>query len=70
MENEIKEILLNLKYVNYTKNFINEKNIRSILIKEDKVEISIELNFPIALLSEEFKVLIKNSLKSQSCSLH
>ncbi len=62
MKNEIKEILLNLKYVNYTKNFINEKNISSILIKEDKVEISIELNFPIVLLSKEFKVLIEESL--------
>ena len=63
MENEIKEILLNLSHPNYGSKFINKKNIRSILIENDKVEISIELNFPIALLSEEFKVLIKNSLK-------
>jgi ATP-binding protein involved in chromosome partitioning len=63
MENEIKEILLNLSHSNYKSKFINKKNIKSILIESDKVEISIELNFPIALLSEEFKVLIKNSLE-------
>jgi ATP-binding protein involved in chromosome partitioning len=63
MENQIKEILLNLKHANYTKNFINKKNIRSILIKEDKVEISIELNFPIVLLCKEFKMLIEESLR-------
>ena len=62
MENEIKQILLNLSHANYESKFIKEKNIKSILIKNDKVEVYIELNFPIALLSSEFKMLIKNSL--------
>jgi len=63
MESKIKEILLNLSHTIYKKEFINDKNIKSILIAKDKVEISIELNFPITLLSNELKVLIENSLK-------
>ena len=54
MENEIKEILLSLTNTNYKKKFINKKNIKSILIKKDKVDISLEFNFPITLLLEEF----------------
>ncbi|MDG2252282.1 MAG: hypothetical protein P8K73_01385, partial [Methylophilaceae bacterium] len=64
MENEIKEILLGLTNTNYKKKFINKKNIKSILIKKDKVDISLEFNFPITLLLEEFDSLIKEALKT------
>ena len=64
MENEIKEILLGLSHASYKKPFINQKNIKSVLIKKDKVNITIELNFPIALLLEEFETLIKEALKN------
>ena len=63
MENEIKEVLLGLLHPNYEKPFINKKNIKSISIKKDKVNVSIELNFPIALLSDEFETSIKEALK-------
>ena len=64
MENEIKEILLSLTNTNYKKKFINKKNIKSILIKKDKVDISLEFNFPNTLLLEEFDSLIKEALKT------
>ncbi|NQW35232.1 MAG: iron-sulfur cluster carrier protein ApbC [Methylophilales bacterium] len=63
MEDIIKEILLNLTHVNYEESFIKERNVRSISVQKDKVEISIELNFPIVLLENEFKALIANEIE-------
>ncbi|MDA1339159.1 MAG: iron-sulfur cluster carrier protein ApbC [Proteobacteria bacterium] len=63
MEDKIKEILLNLTHVNYEESFIKERNVRSISVQKDKVEISIELNFPIVLLENEFKALIANEIE-------
>ena len=64
MEDKIKEILLNLTHVNYEESFIKERNVRSISVQKDKVEISIELNFPIVLLENEFKALIANEIET------
>jgi ATP-binding protein involved in chromosome partitioning len=64
MEDKIKEILLNLTHVNYEESFIKERNVRSISVQKDKVEISIELNFPIVLLENEFKALITNEIET------
>ena len=62
MENKIREILLSLRHPNYEKCLLKERNIKSVSVHEDKLEISIELHFPISLLKDEFKSLMSDAL--------
>ena len=63
MENKIEKFLLELDHPELNQNFISKKNIKLIDIKEDKINLSIELNFPYKSQINLYEKMINDELK-------
>jgi len=62
MKNKITEYLLALNHPIVEQKFISAKNIKEIIVNENQADIQIELNFPTANYTKEFKEIIINDL--------
>ena len=63
MKNKIQQYLLDLTHPELNQKFIIEKNIKSIIIEDNKIKLSIELNFPFKSQEVLYEDLIKNCLQ-------
>ena len=63
MKNKIQEYLLQLNHPELDQKFISEKNIKLITIEDNKINLSIELNFPFKSQTTLYENIIKDGLK-------
>ena len=63
MKNKIQEYLLQLNHPELDQKFISEKNIKLISIEDNKINLSIELNFPFKSQTFLYENIIKDGIK-------